>query len=244
MLFCQEHRQNVIKENPKLSSSELVKKLAEKWSHLSKDMRKPYEISARENTLIYGEAHKNFYENLTSEQKEELARLKTEQREARRLAKLKRALRETNLPKSPGSAYNLFVRSQAKKLDVKERHEFIKECAELWKKMSEYEKKQFKKEAELEKLRYADEIKSWREQLLKEGKSDLVSLYNDMKGRRKLDDEHSALTERKKSSRKGDVKEVINGENWMMNILLQLKGRSHQEKAMAKSKLFDFFRMK
>ncbi|GBL71581.1 hypothetical protein AVEN_100621-1, partial [Araneus ventricosus] len=50
----------------------------------------PYENKARESTVLYGEAHKRYYENLTEEQRQEIALEKAEKKEARRLLKLKK----------------------------------------------------------------------------------------------------------------------------------------------------------
>lgn len=47
-------------------------------------------MSARENTQMYGVEHKKFYENLTEEQKEELARLKAKKIESRRVYRQKK----------------------------------------------------------------------------------------------------------------------------------------------------------
>ncbi|KAG8188076.1 hypothetical protein JTE90_014315 [Oedothorax gibbosus] len=116
MIFCKENRLNILKEDPTLSSTDQIKRLAVKWSELNNDMKKTYELSARQSTLVYGEAHKKFYESLTEVQKEELARLKEEKKESRRRLRLNRALQKSGIPKPAASAYTLFVKAEANKI--------------------------------------------------------------------------------------------------------------------------------
>ncbi|GFT40883.1 transcription factor A [Nephila pilipes] len=169
MIFCQDNRKELLKGNPSLTSIEQIKKLAAQWSLLSLDKREPYEIKARESTVLYGEAHKEYYEKLTEEQKKEIAKLKAEKREARRLFKLKKALKESGIPKLPLKAYALFVQSEAKNRDIKQPAEFIKESAEKWKTLSEAEKKKFDDLAEEEKKRYGKEFEKWRRKMIADG---------------------------------------------------------------------------
>ncbi|XP_054720331.1 uncharacterized protein LOC129229971 [Uloborus diversus] len=187
MIFCKETRKEILKDKPALSGIEQIKVLAEKWSHLSRENKEPYEVIARESTLAYGEAHKKFYENLTTEQKEELARVKAQKKESRRLLKLRKALKETGLPKPAGSAYNLFIRSQAKlKIDIKEPTKFIKEVAEVWKNLPEEKKKEFELQAQKDKERFALEMQNWKDKLAKENKLDLFKNFEEMRKRGKL----------------------------------------------------------
>ncbi|GFQ65349.1 transcription factor A [Trichonephila clavata] len=185
MIFCQNHRKELLRENPSLSSTEQIKKLAAQWSLLSLDKREPYETKAREGTVLYGEAHKKYYENLSEEQKRELARMKMEKRESRRLFKFKKALRESGIPKHPLKAYALFVKSEAKSKDIKQPAEFIKECAEKWKNLSEAEKKKFDNLAEEEKKRYAKDFENWRKKVISDGDVKLLEQYEDLKGKGK-----------------------------------------------------------
>ncbi|CAL1287595.1 unnamed protein product [Larinioides sclopetarius] len=142
MIFCKDNRRELLKQNPTLTSTEQIKKLAAQWNTLSLDLKEPYENKARESTVIYGEAHKRYYENLTEEQRQEIATARAEKKEARRLLKLKKALKETGIPKPPIPAYALFVQSQAKDRNIKDAAEFIKAAAEKWKTLSEAEKKE------------------------------------------------------------------------------------------------------
>ena len=189
MIFCKENRENILKENPCLSTPDQIRVLAKKWSHLTEDMKKPYELSARQNTQVYGEEHKKFYESLTEEQKEELARLKAKKLESRRLLKLKKDLRASGVPKGPSSAYAIFIQAEAKnKPIVNHASEFIKKAAEVWKSMSEDRKKVYEMQAQEEKAFYAKEMKDWRAKMLSEGKTKLLRAYDELKGRGKLAD--------------------------------------------------------
>ncbi|XP_055953658.1 uncharacterized protein LOC129989272 [Argiope bruennichi] len=185
MIYCKDNRKELLKEHPTLTSTEQIKKLAAQWNSLSLAMKEPYENKARESTVLYGEAHKRYYENLTEEQRHEIAIAKAEKKEARRLLKLKKALRETGIPKSPVPAYALFVQSQAKDKDIKDAAEFIKEAAEKWKTLSEAEKKKFEEQAHKEKTRFNNEMEKWKKKLMAEGKSELLHKYEELKGKSK-----------------------------------------------------------
>ncbi|GBN81184.1 Transcription factor A, mitochondrial [Araneus ventricosus] len=185
MIFCKDNRKELLKQNPTLTSTEQIKKLAAQWNCLSLDMKEPYENKARESTVLYGEAHKRYYENLTEEQRQEIALEKAEKKEARRLLKLKKALKEAGVPKSPIPAYALFVQSQAKDKNIKDASEFIKAAAEKWKTLSDDEKKKFEEQAHKDKIRFNNEMEKWKKKMVAEGKDELLHRYEDLKGKGK-----------------------------------------------------------
>jgi len=189
-----------------LGSPEQIKVLAEKWSHLTEDMKKPYELNARLSTQKYGEEHKRFYESLTEEQKGELARLKAKKLESRRILRHKKALRDSGLPKAPSSAYNLFVQSESKNNhDLKQASDFIKKAAELWNALSEESKKVYEKQAEEDKIRYTEEMKRWRTKILLEDNKKVLKAYEELKGRggrKSLDSDDDERRQKKESETK------------------------------------------
>jgi len=190
-----------------LRNTEQIKVLAEKWAHLTEDMKKPYEVSARQSTQAYGEQHKKFYESLTEEQKTELARLKSQRLESRRLFRIKKELRASGLPKHPNSAYVVFMQAEAKKKHVvNQPSDFIKKVAELWKALPEESKKVYENLAQEEKVTFAKEIKAWQTRMVSEGKAKLVQAYEDMKRRGKLIDTEEST--RKRNVKDKSAKEV------------------------------------
>lgn len=190
MIFCKENRKEVRKENPDLSNPEQVRKLAEKWSKLNEEAKKPFEIMARERTLIYGEEHKKFYENLSEEQKIDLAKYKAEKKMSRQLSRLKKALKEAGLPKTPASsAYTCFIQSISKDNKTNTNpQEFIKEAATQWKSLSEDKKKLYEAQVQEQKAHYLKEMEQFRNKLLREGKLDLLNEYNELKGNSEMNE--------------------------------------------------------
>ncbi|KAG8188077.1 hypothetical protein JTE90_014315 [Oedothorax gibbosus] len=186
MIFCKENRLNILKEDPTLSSTDQIKRLAVKWSELNNDMKKTYELSARQSTLVYGEAHKKFYESLTEVQKEELARLKEEKKESRRRLRLNRALQKSGIPKPAASAYTLFVKAEANKIkgDIHSPTEFIKGIAEKWKKLTPEAKAQYEKEAVADKKRFESEMEKWKDQLIADGNKKLLKEFEETSRRK------------------------------------------------------------
>lgn len=210
MTFCKDHRKEILKDNPSLNSLEQIKILAEKWSRLTEDMKKPFQIRARESTLLYGLEHKKFYEGLTEKQKEELARLKAKKLESRRNLRHKKTLRESGLPSSPLSAYALFVQSEAKNKSSEERAvEFIKRVANLWKNLPEASKKMYEKQAEEAKKRFLKDMKDWHTEMLSKNNTKILKAYEELKGKGKhLDFGEEATSkkpERKTTSEKKET---------------------------------------
>lgn len=184
MVFCRENRPNVVKEHPDIRGTELIKILAAKWSALTPPLKKPYEITAREGTIVYGKLHKEFYESLTDDQRDALYKLKVEKRETKKMQKLKRALKESGMPRVPSNAYTIFVQMKAKEIgEIKSGPIFIRQAAEEWKTMSEEGKNVFYEKAKEDKQRYESEVTEWRKKLIEEGNTDLLKYYEEGKHR-------------------------------------------------------------
>ncbi|XP_042901012.1 uncharacterized protein [Parasteatoda tepidariorum] len=181
MLFVKEKRQELLKETPVLGNQDQIRILARKWMNLSAESKKPYELQARERTLLYGEEHKKYYENLSEQQKEDLSKQKSEKRLARRVYRLNKALRESGFPKHARSPYALFVHSLASEDKTENTKDFLKHAAEKWKSLPEKEKKSFEKQAMDDKERYLLEIAGWKEKLLKEGNAKLLKDFAELK---------------------------------------------------------------
>ena len=56
MLFCNDHREKVMKKNPDLKLGDISKELAKLWGKLSVNDRKPYVLKAEEAKEKYEEA--------------------------------------------------------------------------------------------------------------------------------------------------------------------------------------------
>lgn len=187
MVFCKENRPNVLKEYPDLRGAELIKILAAKWATLTPSLRKPYEETARQSTIIYGKLHKEFYENLTDDQRHALLKLKTVKQEIKKIQKLKKALKDSGKPRAPTNAYSTFVQMKAKEIgEIRSGPNFIKQAAEDWKALSEEEKRVFYEKAKEDRQRFEIELTKWKEKLREEGHEDLLKFYEEGKYRHRM----------------------------------------------------------
>ncbi|GIY06124.1 transcription factor A, mitochondrial [Caerostris darwini] len=202
MIFCQDKRKELLQKSPSLNITEQIKILASQWNQLSLPMREPFQERARKCTVLYGEAHKKYFESLSEEQKQKVASLKAEKRESRRLFRIKKALKESAVPKSPASAYALFVKSESKEKVIKNLSEVIKEIADKWKTLPETEKKKWEKTAQDDKHRFSSELEKWKKQMVADGKEGLIEKYEEMKRGKSLDIEEIPKKPKEKTKAK------------------------------------------
>lgn len=88
--FVTEHCAKVVKENPNLKQTEVIKKCAEDWKNASQELKEKYNIEYKDECVIYDQKLITFNTNLTPEQKEALQSINDE----RKLDKQKRKIRK------------------------------------------------------------------------------------------------------------------------------------------------------
>lgn len=88
--FVSDHRTKIVKENPNLKQTEVIKKCAEDWKNVSKELKEKYNIEYKDECVIYDQKLMAFNANLTKEQKEALQTANEEKKSDRQKRKIRK----------------------------------------------------------------------------------------------------------------------------------------------------------
>ncbi len=145
VFFCADNREDVKKENPKLKSPELMKKLGEMWKDADEDMKKEYQEKAATDK-------KRFVQEMEEYEPKEGFKCPKKSSKAERTS-----------PKRARSAYIFFCSDKRAEVAAKglKNTEILKELGKMWSNLSEKKKKPYAKMAEEDKKRYDEEMKTY-----------------------------------------------------------------------------------
>ncbi|EHB10078.1 Transcription factor A, mitochondrial [Heterocephalus glaber] len=149
-------KMNILRaQYPELKVTELAKRLGEQWKELSDAEKKMYEDAYKEEWKAYREEVNRIHEVLTPAERKSLVESR-----AQRFFKGERVIKKKELlmlgkPKRARTAYNIFL------------SEYLPTCEGATIQVYEHLAKD-------DKIRYANEIRSWEERMIEDGRSDLV----------------------------------------------------------------------
>ncbi|XP_037291773.1 transcription factor A, mitochondrial isoform X4 [Rhipicephalus microplus] len=119
ILFAADARKIVLKENPALTATEVIKAVAGKWKTADDNTRNKYAALARERFEQYQKEKAAYDSQLTEQQKEALEDVRLDKKLKLTKRKLNDKLKELDKPKGARSAYVLFSTEMRKKLQEK-----------------------------------------------------------------------------------------------------------------------------
>ncbi|XP_067996476.1 transcription factor A, mitochondrial [Melanerpes formicivorus] len=161
-------------KNPEMSSSELLKKIAGAWRELPASQKQVYEETQKAEWQRYKEQVSAYKAQLTPAQ---AAALKEERRKRlarRRSIRAKRELSVLGKPKRPRTSFNIFVSENFQEIQAITPVGKLKQLFDTWQKLSASQKQPYLQLAEDDKVRYANEMKSWEAKMVEIGREDLV----------------------------------------------------------------------
>jgi len=165
MLFCQEKRAEIKKNNPTVSFGEIGKLLGQAWQQLSPDDRKPYEDSSKEAKAHYLQEMKE-YKDKHPDEEEERPKKRQKKGKGKGKGKTKRKKKDKNAPKKPCSAFFWFSKEQRPKLKAAHPEasfgDLGKMVGEAWRNLPEADRGPYVKSSLEDKERYQREIKDYK----------------------------------------------------------------------------------
>uniref|UniRef100_A0A0K8R7C2 Putative transcription factor a mitochondrial n=1 Tax=Ixodes ricinus TaxID=34613 RepID=A0A0K8R7C2_IXORI len=211
ILFINDTRKTVMRQNPALKPTEVVKTLAEKWNMADEITKKKYETLSRERMEAFAKEKEAYTSRLTPQQKQALAELSLDKKLRVSKKKLNEKLKELDRPKGARTAFVLFSSAMRKQLqDKTPKHAFGSSIASwmlgkarsestvltaqemmthlgtLWKQLPEDKKQHYVKQAEGDRQRYTREMQAWTKRLEDQGQRDILEdLKQDIKDIRK-----------------------------------------------------------
>ncbi|XP_037524608.1 uncharacterized protein LOC119401735 isoform X1 [Rhipicephalus sanguineus] len=200
ILFAADARKTVLKENPALAPTEVIKVVAGKWKTADDVTRNKYAALARERFEQYEKEKAAYTSQLTEQQREVLEEVRLDKKLKLTKRRLNDKLKELDKPKGARSAYVLFSTEMRKKLqekppksavgssisswflgklpsksEVPSPQEIMTQLGAMWKQLPEEKKQPYLHKADEDKLRYEREMKAWSQRLEKEGQSDVLN---------------------------------------------------------------------
>ncbi|XP_004858361.1 transcription factor A, mitochondrial [Heterocephalus glaber] len=168
-------KMNILRaQYPELKVTELAKRLGEQWKELSDAEKKMYEDAYKEEWKAYREEVNRIHEVLTPAERKSLVESR-----AQRFFKGERVIKKKELlmlgkPKRARTAYNIFLSEYLPTCEGATIQAKWKSAHENWKNLSSSQKLVYEHLAKDDKIRYANEIRSWEERMIEDGRSDLV----------------------------------------------------------------------
>lgn len=186
ILFLNDTRKTVLRQNPALKPTEVLKTLAEKWNMADEITKKKYETLSRERMEAFAKEKEAYTSRLTPQQKQALAELSLDKKLRVSKKKLNEKLKELDRPKGARTAFVLFSSAMRKQLQDKTPKEMMTHLGALWKQLPEDKKQPYLKQAEGDRQRYTREMRAWTKRLEDQGQRDILEdLKQDIKDIRK-----------------------------------------------------------
>lgn len=149
MMFCAEQRKEIVKNNPKLSVTEIMSKLGKTWKELKDEQKKKYEALATEDKKRYEREMEDY------EPAPEFENAKSEKGRKRGEKKGKDG------PKRALSAYMFFCADERERIKQEDsglsNKEIMSEMGRRWKALSDSDKEPYVRKHEEDKRRYENE---------------------------------------------------------------------------------------
>lgn len=165
-------KMNILRaEYPELKVTELLKRIGEQWRELPDAEKKIYEDAYKEEWKAYKEEVNRIHKALTPA---ELAEINLQGLYKRKGIIKKKELLMLGKPKKARTAYNIFLSEYLSTSEGATNQEKWKSANENWRNLSSSQKLVYEQLAKDDKIRYANEIRSWEEQMIESGRSDLV----------------------------------------------------------------------
>ncbi|XP_059803409.1 transcription factor A, mitochondrial isoform X2 [Hypanus sabinus] len=172
--YVMEQQPILINQKPDLTVTERIKYIAQDWRQLTADQKQPYETAANDSRVKYRLEMAAFKAQLTPTQ---LAVLKEERRyklAKRRTIRQKRKLTMLGKPKRVRSAFNIFMAEKFEDAKGETSKAKLKNLYDMWRNLSDTQKQMYSQLAEDDKIRYKNEIKSWKEHMIQTGHEDVI----------------------------------------------------------------------
>lgn len=170
--FMLEKRPIILKENPSLQNTDIVKRVAEQWKDLSLEGKAKYQEAAVQDRAKYDEEILKYNADLTPEQVEVLSHIEYEKRKDRKKRKLRKEYIAAGKPKRPINSFGLFVQDNA--TPGKSLTEVMIDVKAKWEQLPDIEKQKYQIKFRKSLEKYEVELAKWENEMIAEGKTHLI----------------------------------------------------------------------
>ncbi|XP_013926585.1 PREDICTED: transcription factor A, mitochondrial, partial [Thamnophis sirtalis] len=185
LTFLNKQRDFYKKKYPDLNHHQLMKEIARIWRELPQHEKEHYEASVKPEWDKYKEQMAKYRSQLNPMEDAALKEEKRIKKEIRKQARIKRELTAFGKPKRSRSSFNIFVSEHFQETEATSSKERFKALCEEWKNMPSPQKQVYSQLAEDDKIRYANEMRSWEQQMKASGRGDVLNYKFTMIRKRK-----------------------------------------------------------
>ncbi|XP_068111180.1 transcription factor A, mitochondrial-like [Hyperolius riggenbachi] len=172
--FCIQQRPQVAKQHPEARSTELMKLLGTEWRALSEVEKQIYIDATRADILKYRESLQSYKDKLDPLEWETLKDVMRQKRRKKKTRSLKREKTKYGKPKGCRTPFNIFMTETYPEAKGDSITEKFKHVSHKWSELPSSDKQVYMQLAEDDKVRYANEMKVWEDQMIEIGRHDLI----------------------------------------------------------------------
>ncbi|XP_076756028.1 mitochondrial transcription factor A [Xylocopa sonorina] len=188
LLYLKHIRPKVIKENPNIKSTEIVRKASKEWAELDPIEKENFQRQYNRNYEVYVKELKEYNNSITDEQKQLWEEKKKEYIASNNQANNKQKSEVFGKPKKPLSAFLSYMATKKSERDPDTPFmHWLKSTTISWNALSEAEKEPYVTQAAQSMIKYRKDLDEWEMKMMRLGHSDIVRhktlmKYKDVKG--------------------------------------------------------------
>ncbi|XP_076052933.1 transcription factor A, mitochondrial-like [Oratosquilla oratoria] len=182
MRFAHKTRENMKRQNPGLSHTEITSKLVTTWQNLPMTQKNYWSSEYQREKIMFDKRQADYIRSLTPLQIENIKELKRKRAKDKAKKQMRREKKkqseELGKPKHPGNAFTMYLLS----LDRGEAplKEFLSGAASRWHRLPVQEQDLFKEKAKKLREQYEKELVKWEEKMIRAGRADLVRQHQQL----------------------------------------------------------------
>ncbi|CAH2007233.1 unnamed protein product [Acanthoscelides obtectus] len=173
--FVENYKHSVLKENPDIKITEVVKKCAEKWNSMSEEEKQKYKENYKIESEKYSQTISDYNKSLTNEQIQALKEIALEKKTKKQKRKMKKLCKDTNKPKRPLLPLTMYMMEvcQMSNIPLKE---LMKDpdIRKKWESLPESDRKRYEEVYQRKKAKYDQDLLEWEKIMIEDGHQNAV----------------------------------------------------------------------
>ncbi|KAG0711997.1 Transcription factor A, mitochondrial [Chionoecetes opilio] len=200
--FIMCNRNDIRRNHPGLTNTEVHNRLVDMWQSLTFDEKNLWSLKYEREKADYDVRYKKFVLKLDTVDQTPDRRVKNKSKQKLTPEEEWQAMKERKLlkekeknakknecdrlgkPKAPGKSFPLYLNSI--KDDGLQLKNFLSETSVMWQKLSEEEKEIFRQKARILHIKYQADLLEWETKMCEAGRSDLVRSYQRARLRQRI----------------------------------------------------------
>ncbi|XP_034049795.1 transcription factor A, mitochondrial isoform X2 [Thalassophryne amazonica] len=174
MRYFIHQRPIVKKEQANLKIMDIAKIVAQQWKKMSPEEKQPFNEEFLQARRQYNMDLQHYQAQLTPAQRKQEALDKRQSIDKKNAIRKKKELQMLGKPKRARSSFNIFMSERYQEAQGATPQQRLKSLLENWRNLLSEQRQVYTQLAEDDKIRYKNELKSWKDHMLEIGRSDVI----------------------------------------------------------------------